>query len=157
MRDEYPITTSVQGYAIRPYGQVSRRAVAIQELARWKNDPEQVNGWLCKLIGGALQSFVMLGLKGQPAAEILPMTAALWVEVLADMNLTEDPDKERVATSIRLLTRKLKEWPQVADLIEVMPRRQSTETSTPAQRQRSAEEEQTAAEAMAEMRKKGII
>ena len=154
-----PATRTVQGYLVPTGGHVPRRVQGIQYLAKWKNDPEQLHSWLCKIIGGAFQSFLISALPGQPAAEMLPHTAQLWVEELLDMNVTEEQDSARIETGLRKLRRTMRQWPQVADLIDAMPRR---DTSTPAgtvtvQRQRTAAEEATAAEAMAEMRKMGIM
>ena len=100
---------------------VSRRVQGIQHLAMWKNEPGG-NLWLRRLVGTLFQSFVTSALPGQPAAEMLPHTAQLWVDVLLDMNLTE-ADAERVQMAGRKLLRELEEWPQVKALIAAMPRR----------------------------------
>lgn len=121
---------TVQGYAVPAGGYVPRRIVGIQHLAQWKNDPAHAAAWLCKLVGSAFQTFVIMALPGQPAAEMLPLTAQLWVDVLGDMNVNEDQDLTRIETAIRQLTRKLKEWPQIADLIAAMPNREQTATAS---------------------------
>lgn len=160
MNDQLP-TRTVQGYLVQPGGYVPRRMIGIQHLAKWKNDPEHVNAWLCKLIGSAFQSYVVMALHGQPAAEMLPMAAQLWVETLADMNLNEEQDKTRLETGIRKLTRQLKYWPQVASLIELMPNRETAPAAANVVQTRTVEDE-TAADAarvaaMKEMREKGLI
>ena len=153
------VTRTVQGYLVQQGGYVPRRLVGIQYLAKWKNDPENANAWLCKLIGSAFQTFVVMALHGQPAAEMLPITAQLWVNALIDMNLNEEQDRQRLETGIRQLTRKTKYWPQVASLIELMPNRQAGQThgSAPTVRARTVEEENIAATAMREMRERGLI
>lgn len=160
MKDQLP-TRTVQGYLVQPGGYVPRRMVGIQHLAQWKNNPENSHAWLCKLIGSAFQTYVVMALHGQPAAEMLPMTAQLWVETLADMNLNEEQDKSRLETGIRKLTRQLKYWPQVASLIELLPNRETTPAAARTVKTRTVEDE-TASDAarvaaMKEMREKGLI
>ncbi len=154
---ENNVTRTVQGYLVQQGGVVPRRIVGIQHLAKWKNDPENSNAWLCKLIGSAFQTFVVMALHGQPAAEMLPMTAQLWVDALVDMNLNEEQDRKRLETGLRQLTRKTKYWPQVASLIELMPNRESTPAAANTVQARTVEEENIAAEAMRQFREKGLV
>ena len=160
MKDQLP-TRTVQGYLVQPGGYIPRRAIGIQHLAQWKNNPENAHAWLCKLIGGAFQTYVVMALHGQPAAEMLPMAAQLWVDALADMNLIEELDRSRLETGIRQLTRKTKYWPQVASLIELMPNRETTPLAARTVKTRTVEDE-TAEDiarvaAMTAMREKGLI
>ena len=143
MSDDMPIPRNVYGYPMRTAEQVPRRVLGIQMLARWKNDPDQPHAWLCRLVGTLFQSFVTSALPGQPAAEMLPHTAQLWVDILADMNLNED-DSERVQIAGRKLLRELEEWPQVKALIDALPARRdakscvSTTTGGPTEADRQA-------------------
>ena len=117
------IARTVQGYPARPADYVPRGVLGIQLLARWKNEPEPAETlWLRRLVGALFQSFRTLHLPGQPAAEMLPHTAQLWVDVLLDMNLTE-ADTERIQAAGRRLLRDLEDWPQPRTLIAVLPRR----------------------------------
>ena len=124
-----PSNLTVQGYPVRTPDQIPRRVLGIQHLAQWKNDPGQVNAWLCKAVGSAFQSFIIVALPGQPAAEMLPLTAQLWVDELADMGMNQEQDAARLDAGLRKLRRTMQKWPQIADLIEAMPHR---ETVTPA-------------------------
>lgn len=147
------ISRTAQGYMVQPGGYIPRRAVAIQNLAKWKNDPRHEQRWLCKLIGGAFQTFTVMALPGQPAAEILPLTAQLWVDILVDMALAEKQDRARVEKGLRRLTCKVKEWPQPAALIELLPRREPPANVVAAERGRTDDEHQAGLSALAEMKR----
>ena len=149
MSDQTPVRYNVYGYPMRTAEQVPRRVLGIQMLARWKNEPDsdEINQvptlWLRRLVGTLFQSFVTAALPGQPAAEMLPHTAQLWVDVLLDMRLSED-DAERVQIAGRKLLRELEEWPQVKALISALPARRdakscvSTTTGGPTEADRQA-------------------
>jgi len=146
---------TVQGYPARQADFVPRRVLGIQHLAQWKNDPEQANGWLCRIIGSAFQSFIITALPGQPAAEMLPLTAQLWVDDLADMGMNEEQDRDRLEAGLRKLRRTLQKWPQIADLIEAMPHRETVSRSNEVKVQAGVSEagQQAGLEALAKMKK----
>lgn len=154
MPADKPIATTVLGYPQRTPDQLPRRVQGIQNLAQWKNSLSPLShdgegtlpdtAWLRRAIGSLFQSFVTMALPGQPAAEMLPHTAQLWVDILADMNLTEEQDRDRIATAGRVLLRKVTEWPQVAVFIAELPPRVSSSSDLPATPVASKEERQAA-------------
>lgn len=143
---------TIQGYPVRSADYVPRRVLGIQHLARWKNDPDNSHPWLCRLIGTLFQSFVTSALPGQPAAEMLPFTAQLWVDVLIDMRLTEEQDRDRIEAAGRTLLRTLEEWPQVAALIAALPRRVAPAGDVTAHREPSEADRQAGREALAKLK-----
>lgn len=118
--------TTVQGFPVRtgPGGAyIPRRAQGIQALALWKSEqPDSPDFWLRQEIGIAFQQLVCLALDGQPAAEMLPLTAEMWITTLG-YGLNEDQDRQRIRIGFGVLFRKLKKWPQPeALLLELPPR-----------------------------------
>lgn len=104
---------------------VPRRVQAIKILAQWKQaNHDQPDWWLRLEIGGAFQQLAALSLPGTPAVEVLPATAELWLNLLIDRGITiEQVDRPRVRKGFSELYTTLRQWPQVADLLEKMPPR----------------------------------
>ncbi|MDK9716719.1 MAG: hypothetical protein OEL57_02285 [Trichlorobacter sp.] len=117
---------------------VPRRVQAIQALAQWKQAGlEQPDAWLRLEIGEAFQKLICLALPGAPAVEMLPATAEMWLLLMADMDLTEEIDQPRIHKGFGLLYLHLKQWPQLADLIDNLPPRPQKAQPAP---QRTAEQ-----------------
>lgn len=120
------ITTTVLGFPVRTGtgpSHLPRRVQGIQLLAQWKtSDPDAPDLWLRMEIAGAFQQMVALSLPGHPAAEMLPITAEMWIQTIG-YNLDAGNDRERVKAGFRQLYRTLKQWPQPADLLAAMPGR----------------------------------
>lgn len=122
---EHQIATTVQGYPIRPGGvYLPRRAQGIQALALWKNDTEAPDSerWLRQEIGSGFQQMVCLALSSQPAAEMLPMTAEMWVMTIG-YGMIEELDRERIRKGFGQLFRTLNKWPQPVELLKILPAR----------------------------------
>lgn len=116
---------------------VPRRVQAIQALAQWKQADHTPLQWLRLEIGEAFQKLICLALPGAPAVEMLPATAEMWVLLMADMDLTEEIDQPRIHKGFGLLYLHLKQWPQLADLIDNLPPRPQKAPPPP---QRTAEQ-----------------
>ncbi len=111
---------------------VPRRVQAIRSLAEWKQaGQDQPNWWLRLEIGEAFQKLICLALPGAPAVEMLPVAAEMWLVLMADMDLDEETDRPRIHKSFGLLFLHLKQWPQLADLIENLPLRPQKAQPTP--------------------------
>ena len=144
-----------QGHVAASQPHVPRRAQGIQLLAQWKHAQAGGNAWLCMLIATGFQRLVAMALPGQPAAEMLPITAEMWCEVLLDMRVSEEQDRERIETGFRYLYRKIREWPQPADLIQEMPKRveaRRSQRDVPTHRERTEAEQAAATEALQQMK-----
>jgi hypothetical protein len=117
---------TVQGYPVRSDGltYIPRRAQGIMALAMWKSDPDAKpdEKWLRQEIGMAFQQMVCLALDGAPAAEMLPLTAEMWVQVVG-FGLTEELDRVRIRAGFNQLYRKLKKWPMPTELTDILPAR----------------------------------
>ena len=119
------LQTTVQGFPVRTSGlsYIPRRAQGIQALALWKaENPHSPDHWLRQEIGMAFQQMICLALDGAPAAEMLPLTAEMWVMTIG-YGMCEDLDRERIRDGFRQLYRKLKKWPQPVELTDVLPGR----------------------------------
>jgi len=124
MGNQLPQLT-VQGFPVRTNGlsHVPRRAQGIQALALWKSEnPTAPDAWLRQEIGMAFQQMICLALDGAPAAEMLPLTAEMWVMTIG-FGMIEDLDRQRVRDGFMQLYRKLKKWPQPVELTDVLPAR----------------------------------
>ena len=108
----------------QPAQYLPRRVQAIQALAQWKMAGQDMPDlWLRLEIGGAFQQLVALAFPGTPAVEMLPVAAELWISTLGEMNLIEEIDRPRIRKGFSVLYTKLRQWPQVADLLEALPPR----------------------------------
>lgn len=119
------IQLTVQGYPVSTgrLSHIPRRAQGIQTLGQWKSqDPAAPDLWLRQEIGMAFQQMICLALDGAPAAEMLPLTAEMWVQTIG-YGMHKDLDRERVRDGFRQLYRKLKKWPQPVELTDVLPPR----------------------------------
>jgi len=112
-----------QGHVAAGQPYVPRGVQGIQLLAQWRQAQSGEHAWIARIVGTGMMKLRALHLSGQPAAEQLPITAELWCDVLRDLNLVEDFDVPRLETAFNRLLRTVTEWPQPADLIESMPRR----------------------------------
>lgn len=134
---------------------IPRSVQGIQILAKWKQGQTGENAWLARIIATGFQRLRAMHLPGQPAAEMLPVTAQMWVDVLLDMRVTEELDLTRIETGFRYLFRSIREWPQPADLLKEMPKRvegRRDPRDVSVRRERSEEENTEALEAINEMK-----
>lgn len=86
--------------------------------------------WLRDAIGDGLEGLIALGLKGQPAAEIIPLTADIWLravrrEVICTIETIDAP---RIREGFDRLFPGLVEWPAPKMLIERIPARPARAT-----------------------------
>lgn len=108
----------------QPAQHIPRRVQAIQALAQWKMAGQDMPDlWLRLEIGNGFQQLVALAFPGTPAVEMLPIAAELWISTLGDMNLIEEIDRPRIRKGFSTMYTKLRQWPQVADLLDNMPPR----------------------------------
>ncbi|MBT0666363.1 hypothetical protein KI809_18805 [Geobacter pelophilus] len=151
--DPFYLARRTDGQATTTAPPVPRRVQGIQILAVWKHQQQGENAWLYQVVATGFQRLMAMALPGHPAAEMLPITAEMWVEVLLDMRVNEKQDRERIETGFRYLYRKIKEWPQPADLIQEMPKRinASTPGDIQAKRQPTEADEAVAKEELAKM------
>lgn len=101
-----------------------RRVQGIKVLAQWKQaGHDQPLWWLRLELGSAFQQLVALALPGTPAVELLTVTAEMWWMALAEMDLNEEQDRQRIRKGFSLLFTSLRQWPQLVDLIDKLPNR----------------------------------
>ncbi|MDY0212575.1 MAG: hypothetical protein RBR06_06180 [Desulfuromonadaceae bacterium] len=82
--------------------------------------------WLRREIKDGLQALVALGLDGQPAAEVLPRTADIWLKALQRANIganIESIDAPRLRTAFEQMFVQAKRWPPPAEYIRHIPPR----------------------------------
>lgn len=111
---------------------VPRRVQAIQHLSVWRRQgADQEDYWLRQLIGEGFQQMISLALPKAPAVEVLPATAEMWLNMMSDMDLCQELDHQRIAKAFRLMHTKLREWPQIIDLIDHLPARPQKAQAAP--------------------------
>ncbi|OHD24624.1 MAG: hypothetical protein A2Y38_16755 [Spirochaetes bacterium GWB1_59_5] len=86
--------------------------------------------WLRREIAAGLQALVALGLEGQPAAEVLPLTADIWLRAVSRGNVgctIEVIDAPRIREAFAELFPTLTTWPPPKHLLERIPPRPQRE------------------------------
>jgi len=126
---------TVQGFPVRtgPGGAyIPKTAQGMQSLVAWRNEnTERPDHWLCEEISRGFQKLLLLRLDGVPAAELISMTAELWVDTIG-YGMNEEQDRERIAKGFTLLQGKIKKWPQPVELMQILPTRMKRTASTTA-------------------------
>lgn len=127
-----PPQTTVQGYALRsgPGGvHISKTVQGMQSLTAWRDaNTDRPDHWLCDAVSRGFQKLLLLRLDGAPAAELVAMTAELWVDTIG-YGLNEEQDRERIVKGFNLLQGKIKKWPQPVELMASLPTRMKAATS----------------------------
>lgn len=86
--------------------------------------------WLKREISSGLQALVALGLRNQPAAEVLPLTADIWLRAIRRGNIgcdIEQIDAPRIREAFDRLFPDLVEWPAPKLLLDRIPPRPKRE------------------------------
>lgn len=86
----------------------------------WRGGPD----WLKREIKYGLQALVVLGLEGQPAEDVLPKTADIWLGAILRGRvccLSETIDAPRIREGFSRLISRVYRWPAPAQLIELVP------------------------------------
>jgi hypothetical protein len=125
------IQLTVQGFPVRTSGPsfLPRSIQALQSVGDWQY--AQIGGadlWLRMEIAIAFKQFLCMKLAKPPVAEEIPFTAESWLIAIAD-GMTEQLDRERIKAGFKQLYRTLKWWPQPAELLNVLSRRQQPSPS----------------------------
>lgn len=81
------------------------------------------NAWLKREIASGLQALVALSLEGQPSAEILPLTADIWLAAMERRLRIEEVDAARLKAAFRLFFPVAVRWPAPAQILELLPPR----------------------------------
>lgn len=119
-----PLT--VQGFPLRtgPGGAyLPKTAQGIQSLAAWSNgNIERHDHWLIDEVARGFKKLLLLRLDGAPAAELVAMTAELWVDAIGH-GLNAEQDAGRIRQGFTQLLIKSKRWPQPVELLGVLPTR----------------------------------
>lgn len=137
-----PIQLTVTGHPVRMQGAsyIPRSVQALQAIIQWRNEHSDTpDAWLRQDICKAFQHFLALRLGNTPAVEMLPIVAEEWVDVIGD-GMTEETDRERIRKGFNIMRRELKWWPQPADLLKVLPRRETPPTGHHVRAERSEED-----------------
>lgn len=81
--------------------------------------------WLREAVGDGLMRLFALRLKEAPAAEMIELTAEVWLDSLVNLNRDwqESLDAPRIKKAFIRLTQLCSEWPAPAALIEELPPR----------------------------------
>lgn len=81
--------------------------------------------WIKREISEGLKRLMCLGLERTPAAEVIQLTAAVWLEAITEgRQYDAQLDAPRFKRGFAVLCRQRKTWPTPADLLEAMPPRE---------------------------------
>lgn len=98
--------------------------------------------WIKREISEGLKRLMCLGLERTPAAEVITLTAAVWLESLTERRVWDaDLDAPRFRAAFRVLCSTRRAWPVPQDLIDAMPPRDQlalTKQPIPADPERAA-------------------
>lgn len=104
--------------------------------------------WIKREVTEGFKRLMCLGLERTPAAEVITLTAAVWLEALAEGRQWEQElDAPRFRRGFATLCRSRRAWPVPQDLLDALPPREQLQI---ARESRKADPERAAA-AMAEV------
>lgn len=89
--------------------------------------------WIKQEISEGLMRLMCLGLERTPAAEVIQLTAAVWLEAITEgREFDQQLDAPRFRRAFAVLCRDCRQWPLPSSLLEAMPpREQLTITKQP--------------------------
>ena len=79
--------------------------------------------WFRNEVITGIQKLACLGLERQPAAEVLPATVTVWLEVLGS-HWDQETDTPRIRAAFSTLVRTATAWPTPQKLIDALPARE---------------------------------
>lgn len=116
---------------LRPYNNPPRRAASgLRGLSLWRIGAVDNTGWLKREIKDGLQALVAMGLENQPAADVLPLTADIWLRAIRRGNIgcdIEQIDAPRIREAFDRLFPELVKWPAPKLLLDRIPPRPKRE------------------------------
>jgi hypothetical protein len=86
--------------------------------------------WLKRELSAGLQALVALGLRNQPASDMLPLTADIWLRAVRRGNIgcdIERIDAPRIREAFDRMFPELTEWPAPRQLLDRIPPRPKRE------------------------------
>lgn len=117
------ITTTVQGYAVKSSGHISKTVQALQALIQWRNRYiDSPDYWLREIVCTAFQR-MKSRMPDAPGADVITCVAEDWVDILGDLLNDEELDRERALTGFKILYRECSRFPQPNELLKRLPTR----------------------------------
>lgn len=81
--------------------------------------------WISREIAEGLKRLMCLGLERTPAAEVIQLTAAVWLEAITEgREFDQELDAPRFRRAFAILCRDCRQWPLPSSLLEAMPPRE---------------------------------
>ncbi|OBU59205.1 hypothetical protein A9K70_01395 [Stenotrophomonas maltophilia] len=81
--------------------------------------------WIKREIAEGLKRLMCLGLERTPAAEVIQLTAAVWLEAIIEgREFDQELDAPRFRRAFAILCRDCRQWPLPSSLLEAMPPRE---------------------------------
>lgn len=118
---------TVQGFPIRtgPGGAYLPKTIqGMQTMIIWRNrHADAPDYWLRVLICHAFERMFPRRMQDAPAADAIEIVAEDWVDIVGE-GMNEEQDRERIIAGFKLIFRECKRWPQPAELLKRLPRRQ---------------------------------
>lgn len=81
--------------------------------------------WINREFLTGFQMLATLGLEGQPAAEVIPITVQVWLKAICRNRVFDQvQDAPRIREAFALLAERSRRWPAPADFLSSLPDRQ---------------------------------
>lgn len=81
--------------------------------------------WIKREISEGLKRLMCLGKERTPAAEVIQLTAAVWLEAIVEgRHFDQEQDAPRFRKGFAILCRECTVWPQPGELLKAMPPRE---------------------------------
>lgn len=81
--------------------------------------------WIKREISEGLKRLMCLGKERTPAAEVIQLTAAVWLEAVTEGRVfDQQQDAPRFRKAFAVLCRECEVWPQPGELLKAMPPRE---------------------------------
>lgn len=78
--------------------------------------------WIKREISEGFKRLMCLGLERTPAAEVIQLTVAVWLEALAEGRVWEqERDQPRFPKAFAVLCRTRRAWPMPQDFLDALP------------------------------------
>lgn len=78
--------------------------------------------WLQREVAEGFKRLMCLGLERTPAAEVIQLTVAVWLEALGEgRSWNQQRDQERIRRGFAVLCRTRTAWPQPQNLLDALP------------------------------------
>lgn len=114
---------TVQGFPTRAGAYIPKTIQAQQYLIEWRNNnADGSDVWLRRIICEAFKRMIARRMQDAPAADAIHLVAEDWLDIVGE-GMTEELDQQRIVDGFKLIFRECRRWPQPAELLKRLARR----------------------------------